>query len=67
MRPDGANKEYETIKADEFSSIEAHMQYRANDIRSLMDEVRTYADSLEMVVADELWPLPKYSEMLFIK
>jgi glutamine synthetase len=56
-----------TIEADEFSSIEAHMQYCANDIRSLMDEVRTYADSLEMVVADELWPLPKYSEMLFIK
>jgi glutamine synthetase len=57
----------ETIKTDEFSSIEEHMQYCANDIRSLMDEVRTYADSLEMVVADELWPLPKYAEMLFIK
>ena len=25
------------------------------------------ADRLEQVVADDLWPLPKYSEMLFIK
>ena len=25
------------------------------------------ADKLEKVVADDLWPLPKYSEILFIK
>ena len=25
------------------------------------------ADFLETLVADDLWPLPKYSEMLFIK
>ena len=43
------------------------MQFCANDIRSLMDEVRSHADVLEAEVADELWPLPKYQEMLFIK
>jgi glutamine synthetase len=32
-----------------------------------MEAVRTVADQLERVVADDLWPLPKYSEMLFIK
>jgi glutamine synthetase len=32
-----------------------------------MDDVREVADRLEKVVADDLWPLPKYSEMLFIK
>jgi glutamine synthetase len=32
-----------------------------------MNEVRLHADALEMEVADELWPFPKYSEMLFIK
>jgi glutamine synthetase len=32
-----------------------------------MDEVREAADKLEKVVADDLWPLPKYEEMLFIK
>jgi len=32
-----------------------------------MTEVRTIADKLEKLVADDLWPLPKYSEILFIK
>ena len=29
--------------------------------------VRKYADELEGWVADDLWPLPTYQEMLFIK
>ncbi|MFT5052269.1 MAG: glutamine synthetase, partial [Chlamydiales bacterium] len=32
-----------------------------------MAKVRAHADSLEEIVADELWPLPKYREMLFIR
>ncbi len=32
-----------------------------------MATVREAADKLEKVVADDLWPLPKYEEMLFIK
>ena len=32
-----------------------------------MGAVREAADKLEKVVADDLWPLPKYSEILFIK
>ena len=43
------------------------MQFCANDILGLMDEVRLHADALEAEVADELWPLPKYQEMLFIR
>jgi len=31
-----------------------------------MDAVRAAADSLETLVADDLWPLPTYQEMLFI-
>ena len=31
-----------------------------------MDAVRAAADKLESVVADDLWPLPTYQEMLFI-
>ena len=50
-----------------FASTEEHMQFCANDIRGLMDEVRSHADALESEVADELWPLPKYQEMLFIR
>jgi glutamine synthetase len=32
-----------------------------------MERVREVVDKLEKQVADELWPLPKYSEILFIK
>jgi len=31
-----------------------------------MNKVRDIADALELIVDDELWPLPKYREMLFI-
>lgn len=52
---------------EDFASTNDHMQYCANDIRGLMDKVRKHADTLECEVADKLWPLPKYQEMLFIK
>jgi glutamine synthetase len=32
-----------------------------------MEGVREIADRLEKVVPDQSWPLPKYSEILFIK
>ncbi|CAN5531073.1 glutamine synthetase III [soil metagenome] len=32
-----------------------------------MSQVREAADVLEKLVADDLWPLPKYAEILFIK
>ena len=32
-----------------------------------MNKVRSFADQLEEIVADDLWPLPTYQEMLFIK
>ena len=57
----------ETLAKEDFASTEEHMQFCANEIRGLMDEVRVHADTLETEVADELWPLPKYQEMLFIK
>lgn len=64
----GAVAELSTaIKQHDFDSIEAHMNFCANDIRNLMVKVRTHVDALEAEIADELWPLPKYREMLFIK
>ena len=41
--------------------------YARDQQLTAMHEVRVVADQLEKVVADDLWPLPKYSEMLFIK
>jgi len=63
----GVHKLTDAAAKENFASIDEHMQYFANDILSLMEEVRSHADLLETEVADELWPLPKYQEMLFIK
>jgi len=41
--------------------------YMRDTVIVAMDDVREVADRLEKLVADDLWPLPKYSEMLFIK
>ncbi len=42
-------------------------EYARDKQIAAMDKVRQAADALEKVVADDLWPLPKYSEILFIK
>jgi glutamine synthetase len=36
-------------------------------VRGAMNTLRNHADTLESLIADDLWPLPKYREMLFIK
>ena len=41
--------------------------YMRDTIIPAMNEVRRLADTLERIVADDLWPLPKYSEILFIR
>jgi glutamine synthetase len=35
-------------------------------VKPLMDELREFVDALEALVDDEIWPLPKFWEMLFI-
>jgi len=35
-------------------------------VKPKMDELREYVDELENLVDDELWPMPKFWEMLFI-
>lgn len=32
-----------------------------------MEKIRTHIDKLELMVDNEMWPLPKYREMLFIR
>ncbi|HEY2733436.1 MAG TPA: hypothetical protein VGI70_05605, partial [Polyangiales bacterium] len=42
-------------------------QYFAEKVIPSMSKVREIADTLETLVADDLWPLPTYQEMLFIR
>jgi glutamine synthetase len=44
-----------------------HARYSRDVIIPAMNAVREAADELETMVADDLWPLPTYREMLFIK
>jgi glutamine synthetase len=44
-----------------------HAEFMRDTVIPAMGTVRESADKLEKVVADDLWPLPKYSEILFIK
>ncbi|MGL5081524.1 MAG: glutamine synthetase III [Microcoleaceae cyanobacterium] len=64
---DTVSKLSDALNHHDFPTIEDHMQYCAKTIRPMMDKVREYADAIEGEVADDLWPLPKYQEMLFIK
>ncbi len=36
-------------------------------VRITMEEIRRHIDELELVVDDDMWPLPKYRELLFAK
>ncbi len=55
------------LEKHDFASTDEHMSFLASTVRGLMDAIRSNADTLETLVADDLWPLPKYREMLFIK
>ena len=37
----------------------------SHEVKDMMDKVRDNADHLEMLIDDEMWPLPKYRELLF--
>jgi glutamine synthetase len=44
-----------------------HARHARDHVLAAMAEVRRHGDALETVVADDLWPLPTYREMLFFK
>jgi glutamine synthetase len=45
----------------------AHAKHARDAVIPAMNAVRSAGDALEGLVADDLWPLPTYREMLFIK
>ena len=51
---------------DDLEGLDLAIHARDKQVEG-MAKVREPADKLEQVVADDLWPLPKYSEILFIK
>jgi len=51
----------------EDKSLEEKAEKLAHKIKPEFDKIRTYTDRLEAMVDDEIWPLTKYREMLFIR
>jgi glutamine synthetase len=53
-------------KSEDIEDLAEKSKYFADNVAELLLSVREYSDALEEIVSDDLWPLPKYSEMLFI-
>ena len=47
--------------------LEASSQAYNDNIKPLMEEIRTFCDRLEYFIEDSAWPLPKYREMFYIR
>lgn len=48
------------------NTIKRAKMYSEN-VRPYLEQIRDHIDKLEMIVDDEIWPLPKYREILFIR
>ena len=53
-------------KANRIEDIAQRAKVYSHEVKDMMDKVRYSADHLEMIVDDEMWPMPKYRELLFI-
>ncbi len=57
-----ARKVANKIESEREKAIAYH-----DTVEPKMDEIRYHIDKLELTIADELWTLPKYRELLFIR
>ena len=52
-------------EAHEAGTVRAEATAFATEVIPAQARLRTVVDELETLVADDLWPLPKYRELLF--
>ena len=45
----------------------AHLRHCSDSLLPLMADIRAAVDGLEALVDEELWPLPTYQELLFVR
>ncbi len=63
----GAVNQLEKLNGHHTDSLLDEAKHACFTVIPVMAEVRKIADTLENLVADDMWPLPTYQEMLFIK
>jgi glutamine synthetase len=57
----------ERKKANAISGARKQAEAYCENVKPYFDKIRYHVDKLELLVDDEMWPLPKYREMLFTK
>lgn len=57
----------EQLERQPFEDAMARAQHTCQKLLPAMAEARRISDTLEQLIPDDLWPLPRYSEMLFVK
>jgi glutamine synthetase len=57
----------ERKEANSLEDVHEKSLHYCNKVKPYLTEIRYHVDKLEVLVDDEMWTLPKYREMLFIK
>jgi glutamine synthetase len=57
----------ERKKANGLQDIEKKAHAYCFNVKPFFDEIRYHCDKLELLVDDEIWPLPKYRELMFTR
>lgn len=57
----------ERKKANAMNDMEKRAFAYCDKVKPYFDEIRYHCDKLELLVDDEIWPLPKYRELLFTR
>jgi glutamine synthetase len=53
--------------ANKIEDVEKKALAYCDKVKSHFEDIRYHADKLELLVEDELWPLPKFRELLFTR
>lgn len=54
-------------KANVIESVREMSYAYSNEVAPFLDKIRYHIDKLELIVDNEIWPLPKYRELLFTR
>lgn len=57
----------ERKNANQLEDVTKKAEAYCNKVRPFLTDIRYHCDKLELLVDDELWPLTKYRELLFIR
>ena len=54
-------------KANRITDLRSKAIAYHDTVAPYLDEIRDHIDDLELMVDNQMWPLPKYRELLFIR